>query len=74
MKTEKYIYKFYSEKLKHDHHLKVLCRRKNNIKMDLKGTGFEDVDWTRLAQDRDQRQALMNRVMNLRVLHKRYMI
>jgi hypothetical protein len=36
--------------------------------MDFKETGVEDVDWILLAQDRDQRQVLMNRVMNLRVL------
>jgi hypothetical protein len=27
---------------------------KNNIKMHLKEAGCEDVDWTDLAQDRDQ--------------------
>jgi hypothetical protein len=31
--------------------------------MDLKRAGSQDVDWTHLVQDRDQRQAFMNRVM-----------
>jgi len=26
----------------------------DNIRVDLIGTGWEDVDWIRLAQDRDQ--------------------
>jgi hypothetical protein len=29
--------------------------------------GWEGVDWIRLAQDRDQGRAVVNRVMNLRV-------
>jgi hypothetical protein len=33
--------------------------------MDHRETGLEDVDWIDLAQDRDQRQALVNTVMNL---------
>jgi hypothetical protein len=31
--------------------------------MDLKVTGCEDVDWIHLAQDRDQRRALVSTVM-----------
>jgi hypothetical protein len=38
-----------------------------NIRMDLKETDWESVDWIRLAQERDQQQALVNTVMNLRV-------
>jgi hypothetical protein len=38
-----------------------------NIKMDLRKTGFGDVDWIHLAQDRDQWQALVNTVMNLQI-------
>jgi hypothetical protein len=42
-------------------------RWEDNIKMDLRETGFEDVDWIHWAQDRDRWRALVNTVMNLRV-------
>jgi hypothetical protein len=42
-------------------------RRWEDIKMDLRETGFGDVDWINLAQDRDRWRALVNTVMNLRV-------
>jgi hypothetical protein len=42
-------------------------RWKDNIKMDLRETGFGDVDWIHWAQDRDRWRALVNTVMNLRV-------
>jgi hypothetical protein len=38
-----------------------------NVGMDLRETGWEDVDWIHLAQDRDQWWAVVNTVMNLRV-------
>jgi hypothetical protein len=48
--------------------LKRLRRRwVNNIKMDLKEIGWDDMDWIKLAQDRDQWRALVNTAMNLRV-------
>jgi hypothetical protein len=40
------------------------CRWEDKIKMDLREVGWEDVDWMHLAQDRDQRQVVMNTVMN----------
>jgi hypothetical protein len=40
-------------------------RWEDNIKMDLREIGFEDVDWIQLAQDRGRWQALVNTVMNL---------
>jgi hypothetical protein len=40
-------------------------RREDNIKMYPTETGLECVEWIRLAQDRDQWQALVNKVMNL---------
>jgi hypothetical protein len=42
-------------------------RWEDNIKMDLRETGFGDVDWIHLAQDRDRWWALVKTVMNLRV-------
>jgi hypothetical protein len=35
--------------------------------MDLREIGWDGKDWIDLAQDRDQRRALVNAVMNLRV-------
>jgi hypothetical protein len=43
------------------------CRREDNIKMYLRETGLEDVDWIHLPQDRDRLWALVNTVMNVRV-------
>jgi hypothetical protein len=37
----------------------------DNIKMDLREIGRDDMDWIDLAQDRDQQRALVNMVMNL---------
>jgi hypothetical protein len=42
-------------------------RWEDGIKMDLRETGWGDVEWIHLAQDRD-RWALVNAVMNLQVL------
>jgi hypothetical protein len=38
----------------------------DNIKMDIK-TACEGVDWTNLAQDRDQWQDVVNKVMNFQI-------
>jgi transcription termination factor 2 len=43
------------------------CRWVDNIKMDLREIGWDGVDWSQLAQDRDKWRALVNTVMNLRV-------
>jgi hypothetical protein len=37
----------------------------DNIKMDLRETGYGGMDWINLAQDRDQWMALVNTVMNI---------
>jgi transposase len=44
------------------------CRWVENIKMGLREVGWDGMDWIDLAHDRDQRMALVNMVMNLRVL------
>jgi hypothetical protein len=41
-------------------------RWEDNIRMDLRETGWESVNWIQLAQDRDQWRAAVNTVMNLR--------
>jgi hypothetical protein len=38
-----------------------------DIMMDPREIGLEDVDWIHLAQDRDQRLALVNMVINIQV-------
>jgi hypothetical protein len=42
-------------------------RWEDNIKMDLRETGFEGVHWVHLAHERDRWRALVCTVMNLRV-------
>jgi hypothetical protein len=42
-------------------------RWEDNIKMDIREVGWEDMNWIELAEDRDRRRALVNAVMNLRV-------
>jgi hypothetical protein len=44
------------------------CRWVENIKMDLRETEWDAMDWIDLAQDRDQWKALVNTVLNFRVL------
>jgi hypothetical protein len=39
----------------------------DNIKIGLRETGWDGMDWIDLGQDRDQWVALVNTVMNLRV-------
>jgi hypothetical protein len=39
----------------------------DTIKMDLRELGRNGMDWTDLAQDRDQWRTLVNAVLNLRV-------
>jgi hypothetical protein len=43
-------------------------RWENGIKMDLKEIGWGGVEWIQLAQGRDRWRAVVNAVMNLRVL------
>jgi hypothetical protein len=39
-------------------------RREDNIKMDLRERGWDDMDWIDLAQDRDQWKSLVNMIIN----------
>jgi hypothetical protein len=47
------------------------CRWEDGIRMDLREISEGSVEWTQLAQDRDWWRALVNTVMNLRVLAPR---
>jgi hypothetical protein len=47
------------------------CRWKDGVRIDLREIGLGGVDWIRLAQDRDRWRAVVNAVMNLRVLAPR---
>jgi hypothetical protein len=40
------------------------------VTLDLRETGWKDVYWIHLAQNRDQREALVNMIMNLWVSYK----
>jgi hypothetical protein len=46
-------------------------RWEDGIRMDLSEIGSGSVDWIQLAQDRHRWRALVNTVMNLRVLEPR---
>jgi hypothetical protein len=49
------------------------CRWKDNIRLDLRETEWEGVDWISVTHGRDQWRILVNTVMNL-VFHKRQRI
>jgi hypothetical protein len=46
-------------------------RRENGIRTDVREIGWRSVDWIQLARDRDRWRAVVNTVMNLRVLTPR---
>jgi hypothetical protein len=46
-------------------------RWEDGVRMDLRETGLEGVDWIRLAQDRDRWRAVVSAVMDLWVLAPR---
>jgi hypothetical protein len=39
----------------------------DNIKIDLREVGWDDINWINVAQDRDQSSVLVNTALNLRV-------
>ena len=48
--------------------VKVLRSKwEDNIKMDLKGTGYEGLGWINLIQDRDKWRDIVNSLINLGV-------
>jgi hypothetical protein len=49
-------------------------RWEDGIRMDLREIGLGDMDWIRLAQDRDRWQGVVSAVMNLQVLAPHYPI
>jgi len=46
----------------------MLHKRVNNVILDLREVGWEGVDWIHVAQDWVQWRAVVNTVLNLRVL------
>jgi hypothetical protein len=50
---------------------RLRLRWEDGIRMDLREIGWGSVDWIHLAQDRDRWRALVNTVINLRVLAPR---
>jgi hypothetical protein len=46
-------------------------RWEDEVRMDLRATGWRSVEWIQLAQDRDRWRAIVNTVTNLRVLAPR---
>jgi hypothetical protein len=47
---------------------KPSCRWEDNVKVDFKKIGWGVMDWIDLAQDMDQWMALMNTILNLRLI------
>jgi hypothetical protein len=43
----------------------LTLEREEHLKTDFKEAGFDIADWIELAQERVQRQAFLNKVMNL---------
>jgi hypothetical protein len=61
--------KFWSENLTgRDYAGRARSRWEHNTRMDLEEVGWEAVDWIHLAEERDECPAVVNTVMNLRVL------
>jgi hypothetical protein len=72
MGEERKVYRVLVEKPEGKRPLGRLKRRwEDGIRMEIKETGWGCVDWIRLAEDRDRWRAVVNALMNLRVLATR---
>jgi hypothetical protein len=72
MGEERKVYKVLVGKLEGKRPLGRPRRRwDDGVRRDLRDIGLGGVDWIRLAQDRDRWRAVVNAVMNLRVLAPR---
>jgi hypothetical protein len=72
MGEERKLYKVFVEKPEGKRPLaRPRHRWEDGIRMDLREIGLGGVDWIQLAQDRDRWRAVVNAVMNLRVLTSR---
>jgi hypothetical protein len=67
MKEEKWVRDFVQKPKGKGSYFKPICRWDNNIKMDLKNMGREDVDCIDVDEDKDKWRALVNTDMHLRV-------
>jgi hypothetical protein len=69
---ERNVYRVFMGKLEGKRPLGRRRRRwEDEIRMDFREIGWGSVDWIQLAQDMDRWRALVNTVMNLRVLAPR---
>jgi hypothetical protein len=72
MGEDKQVYKVLVRKPEGKRHLGRPRRRwEDVIRMDLREIGWGSLQWIQLAQDRDRWRALVNTVMNLRILAPR---
>jgi hypothetical protein len=68
MEEMKYAFKILCTKTEGKRPLgRLMHRKQDNIKMDLKEKECEDVHWIHVTQDRIQWQGLVNMVVNLQV-------
>jgi hypothetical protein len=69
MREERYVYKVLVRNPEGKRTLGRSRRRwEDGIRMDVRDIGWGSVEWIQLAQDRDRWWAVVNTVMNLRVL------